>query len=86
MLNDDKSRIWNSVELLEHYTNFGGVKHSHRSLISNLQEAFGDDLLSSPGITNVIVFCSCASETPRLVNNEEEDIEAVMLVNEYAKM
>ena len=79
MLNDDKSRIWNSVELFEHYTNFGGVKHSHRSLISHLQEAFGDDLLvlSSPGIANVIVFRSCASETLRLVNNEDDDIEAV---------
>lgn len=85
MLKNDRSRIWNSVELFETYSEFGGVELSRRTLTCKLQEVFSDELLvlSSPGIANVIAFRSCASKTLRLVNDEEDDTEAVIskLVN-----
>ena len=35
-------------------------------------------VLSSPGIANIISFRSCASQTLRLVNNEEDDTDIVI--------
>ena len=72
--------MWNSVELLETYSEFGGVKLYRRTLVCKLQDIFGNELLvlSSPGIANIISFRSCASQTLRLVSNEEDDTDIVI--------
>ena len=61
--------MWNSVELLETYSECGGVKLSRRTLVCKLQDIFGNELLalSSRDIANIISFRSCASHTLRLV-------------------
>ncbi|KAK1874978.1 Myosin-1 [Dissostichus eleginoides] len=52
---------------------------SSRTLIRHLQQTFGSDLLvlSSPGIADIIAFRSCASQTLRLVNDDEDDMESI---------
>lgn len=80
MVESDRSRIWNSVELQATYSGFAGTKLSRRALIGKLQDTFGDDLLvlSSPGIANIIAFRSSASKTLQLVNDEEDDTELLL--------
>ena len=72
--------MWNSVELFDSYSQFGGVQLCRWTLVSKRQELFGNDLmvLSSPGIANIIVFRSCASQILRLVNTEEDDTETLI--------
>jgi len=80
MLKSDRSQMWNSVELFDSYSQFGGVQLCRRTLVSKLQELFGNHLmvLSSPGIANIIAFRSCASQILRLVNTEEDDTETLI--------
>ncbi len=63
----DRSRMWNSVELFALYTDLNEDKLSRRSLIRQLQQTFGRDILviSAPGISDIIAFRSCASQTLR---------------------
>ena len=79
MINVDRSKLWNSVELFSAYTNLYGNKLSKRFLILQLQEKFGSDLLilSSPGIADIIAFRSHASKTLRLVNDDEDERETI---------
>ena len=76
----DKSHIWNSVELFERYRDFGGNKLSRKHLIKKLSVIFEDDLLvlSSPGIASIIIFRSKASDVLRLVDDEEDDLDAAV--------
>jgi len=80
MLKSDRSQMWNSVELFDSYSQFGGVQLCRQTLVSKLQELFGNDLmvLSLPGIVNIIAFRSCASQILRLVNTEEDDTETLI--------
>ena len=75
MINVDRSKLWNSVELFSAYTNLHGNKLSKRFIILQLEEKFGSDLLilSSPGIADIIAFRSRASKTLRLVNDDEDE-------------
>ncbi|KAJ4944771.1 hypothetical protein JOQ06_013311 [Pogonophryne albipinna] len=75
----DRSNMWNSVELFALYTDLHGDKLSRRTLIRQLQQTFGSDLLvlSSPGTADIIAFPSCASQTLRLVNDDEDDMESI---------
>ena len=75
----DRSKMWNDVELFALYTDLNGNKLSRRTLIRQLQQTFGSDLLvlSSTGIADIIAFRSCASQTLRLVNDDEDDMESI---------
>ena len=80
LLSNDRSRMWNSVELFEAYIDFGGDKTlSRKTLVSKLQVRFGNDLLvlSSPGIANIIALRSFAAQTLRLVKDEEDEVEMI---------
>lgn len=54
----DENHIFNSVELLDMYHEYGGCSLSRRSLINVLCEHFGGTLivLSSPGVASLLVF------------------------------
>ena len=80
MLKNDRPLMWSSVELFEAYREVGGLELSRRTLVCELQETFGNELLvlSSPGIANIVAFRSSASQVLRLVNNEEDDPETVI--------
>lgn len=71
----DPSHLWNSVELHEHYSSFGGVNLSRRALIIKLEEFFGDELLvlSGKGVANLVVFRQMASELLRLPIIDDDD-------------
>ncbi|KAG0720783.1 hypothetical protein GWK47_047752 [Chionoecetes opilio] len=77
----DRSRMWNSIELLAPDTELNGDRLSRRTLIQKLQQTFDSELivLSSPGIADIIAFRSCASQTLRLVNVDEDDSESIAM-------
>ena len=56
---DDKSKIWNSIELAQFYFDYGRSVLTRRNLTSALCDHFGTDLLlvlSSLGVANLLVF------------------------------
>ncbi|KAK3874873.1 hypothetical protein Pcinc_020193 [Petrolisthes cinctipes] len=74
-----KSCVWNSIEIHEAYTNYGGSKLSRKNLISNLFSHFGHDLLklSGAGVANIFVF---RSEAPHLLKLTDASDEVDMTV------
>ena len=54
---EDKSKIWNSVELAQLYFDYGSVL-TRRNITTALCDHFGTDLLvlTSPGVANLLVF------------------------------
>ena len=80
ILSNDRSRMWNSVELFESYIDFGGDKTlCRKTLVSKLQVRIRNDLLvlSSPGIASIIALRSFAAQTLRLINDEEDEVEMI---------
>lgn len=72
-LSKDKSRIWNSVELLNLYLGYGG-KEQRRSLVKKIGDHFGESIaiLTSPGLANIIVFKNNSSAALHLVNDKDD--------------
>ena len=64
-LNQDPSRIWNSVELHKQYEDFGGKVLSRCLLINYLRDMLHPDVfvLSSPGMASIVILRSKASAT-----------------------
>ena len=79
-MKDDPSRIWNSVDLYNLYLTYNGTHLTRRTLMSKLKKCFGEDLLilSGNGVANLIVFRSKASNSLRLVDDEDDDIQATV--------
>ena len=50
--------MWNSVEIYNKYSEYGGLFLTRRNLIRNIVENFGNEvvLLSSPGVASILVF------------------------------
>ncbi len=83
LISDMKSNItqvWTSVELFQSYVDYGGTVLSRKTLMSYISDHFGPKLLilSAPGIANIAVFRSKASDVLRLVNDEEDDLDAAI--------
>jgi len=74
-LNQDPSRIWNSVELYKQYEDFSGKVLSRRLLINYRRDTLHPDLLvlSSPGMASVVMFRSKASTTLCIANDADDD-------------
>ena len=85
-LNEDRTRIWNSVELHEQYTAYNGESLTRRNLMAKLSEHFGPDILvlSGPGVASILSFRSKASSVLKLVANDEDDDDAA--VSKVAKL
>jgi len=75
LLKDDQSKVWNSMELFQVYTDNGGTLCFRETLVKRLCEHFGNDILvlHSPGLANVIMFRRKAAESMKLVNDKEDD-------------
>ena len=71
MINADPFVIRYTVDLFQSYICSGGNKLTRRSLVQNLSDVFGPDLLilSSPGIASIIVLRSSASNVLNLVDD-----------------
>ena len=78
LMSDDKSRIWNSVDLFSEYQEHHGSLASRKQLIEKLRNHFGDELivLSCPGYARVIAFQSGAAATLKMVRDDDDDISA----------
>ena len=74
---EDRSRLWNSIELHNLYTDYKGDKLSRKQLLKNLSEHFGSDLLlmSGNGVATIVVFRSKASNVLKLVSTTDDDID-----------
>ena len=80
-LNEDRTRIWNSIELHEQYLAHGGESLTRRNLMSKLSEHFGHDILvlSGAGVASILSFRSKASSVLKLVANDEDGNDAAIL-------
>lgn len=82
----DRSRIWNSVELLQIYVFNGGNTLNLKQLLRNICNYFGEDLvvMSATGVASIIVFKSDAPGLMKLVKDHDGvDIEGSL--NKVAK-
>ena len=78
---EDKSRVWNSIEIFDIYSSEGGVKMTRRRFIECLSTRFGEDLLvlSASGVASIIVFKSKAPSLLRVVNDyDDSEIDAAI--------
>ncbi len=74
VLNEDKSQIWNSVDLHTLYIENGGSGLSRRLLVTQLIEHFNGSLLalSSPGIATILAFQRGAAKALHIVPDQED--------------
>lgn len=77
----DKSRMWNTSELLEKYHLFRGSGWKRRSLLKKIKDHFLDEIavLSSPGLASVIVFKISAVNVLNRTSEEEDDEQEIMI-------
>ena len=71
----DKARIWNSVDLYKRYVELGGTELSRLCLLEHISQVKDLLVLSSPGITSVIVFQSKAGTHLHIIADIEDDDE-----------
>lgn len=74
-LNEDRMRIWNSIELHKQYRAFNGESPSRRSLMTKLSEHFGHNILVLPGaiVPSILSFRSKATNVLKLVADDEDE-------------
>jgi len=74
-IQENPSRLWNTVELFKKYVEHGGNTLSRRLLVQNLPSYFGNDLLvlSSPGIASIVGFRNCISNTMKLIDDYDDE-------------
>ncbi len=78
LLCEDRTKLWNSVELFQIYKEKSGIDLNRSQLITKLSEHFDHELLilSSPGYAKIIVFQNQAVSTLNMVKDESDsDIE-----------
>ena len=77
----DRSRLWNSVELYHQYQLFGRKALLRRSLLVKIQYHLLDDIaiLSSPGLSTLVVFRQNASTVLHLAGNTQDDTQDLLI-------
>ena len=82
---EDRSRIWNSVDIHVQYTLYQGEYLTRRTLLNKLSdllnklsEHFGPARLVLSG-TGIVTFRSKASKVLKLVSNEDDDHDTAIL-------
>ena len=57
-MKESESEMWNSVEIYNKYSEYGGPLLTRRNSIRNIVKHFGNEvvLLSSPGVASILVF------------------------------
>jgi hypothetical protein len=80
VLEQDRTKVWNTVEIMDVYEQKGGTRLSRRTLVEKVESQFGDDILSfhSPGIATLVVFRNSVADTLKIVNAEDEDEEVTL--------
>ncbi|CAG9764655.1 unnamed protein product [Ceutorhynchus assimilis] len=82
-MNSNRNHRWNSVELYATYISNGGIR-SRRTLISDLLDYFGNDLmvLSSSGIASIIRFRKEAAHLLNFENSEDDDFNMFKIASD----
>ena len=81
LLTSDKLKIWNAVELYRVYLSYDGCLLTRTQLlIEKLKKYYGDDLLvlSSPGISNIVLFRGKASSLFNVTDEDTGDLDAAL--------
>ena len=78
-MNNEVTRLWNSVELIRLYQECEGSRLSRRGLISAVKEHFNERLLvlSSPGVASLIVFREQCALNIVDVQGDDDNIAAI---------
>ena len=78
----DKSRIWNTKELVTLYDLSGGTELNQRSLLKRVKDYFSDEVvvLTSPGLCSLVVFRASASNVLSLAAQTEDEQDSAKLV------
>ena len=81
-MESDMSKLWSSTEVHKQYTDNGGTRLQRRSLVDALGKHFGERLLllSCKGLATLLVFRSRASELVHLVDDSDDDEQAIKSV------
>ncbi len=76
----DKSRVWNTTELVELYTLYEGKLMPRKSLTEKISQELEPDLLvlSGTGVANILVFKKQASKHMKLSVNDDDDIDTAL--------
>ena len=71
----DKSYIWNSIELFDKYKEHGGTLLTRKHLIQFLQRHFNEELfvLNCPGYASLLIFRKSKTPYLKLVKDDEGD-------------
>ena len=75
-MGNDRSKIWNSVELQQEYEHLGGTTVKQRKLlVENIKAYFNDAviILSSPGMADIVCFTSETNRTLHLLKHDDVD-------------
>ena len=80
VLEENCTKIWNTVEIMELYEEKGGTSLSKRTLLEEIESHFGEDILTfnSPGIATLVVFKNSVANTLKIVKAEDEDEEITL--------
>ena len=86
-LQENKLRIWNSIELFEEYQSHGGALLTRQVLINKLEQHFGDEIiiLSSPGYTKLVTFHHQAARQLKIVKDDDDDDNISASISKIAK-
>ena len=74
-MDQDRKRIWNSVDMKQMYESYGGNMRS-KSLFAEVHQYIGCAvvILSSPGMANLIVFEKETGKMLHLVKSDDDDL------------
>ncbi len=80
IVNQNRSLIWNSTDLYNLYLENAGTTLSKRGLVAKVAEHFDDEILvlTSPGVANILLFRSKASDTLRIVPDDSDDLSPAL--------
>ena len=75
MLKQNRTKIWNKVELIELYEQNGGTTLSRKTLLGKVEGQFGDDIMSfhSKGVATLVVFNDNVARTLNIVHTKDDD-------------
>ena len=76
IVSEDKTRIWNSIEVFKEYVDHFGTDLTRRRLVSELERHFKGELLvfSSPGVACILTFRGCATHKLNVIKDEDDNI------------
>lgn len=86
---NDRSRLWNTIELFHKYQLFGGKTLLRRTFLMKIQDQLDDVVvLTSPGLASLVVFRNSASSALHLASDSdtEDGQQEYVIIRKLAKV